>query len=102
MALHNPEVFKDLKLNSPADSDPFFYKWPLTNPQEIVDNIRHVAVELQAITSSLEDELHNINDIDTSDYEVMKNLCEKYNKSIDSVKALVSMGRKINFFSVFF
>ncbi len=38
----NPEVFKDIKLNSPADADAFFYKWPLqaNEKHEILENIR--------------------------------------------------------------
>lgn len=93
-SLNKEVVYKDLKLNSISDSGPMIYKWPLSNPQELIENIKFVSEEVNAITTVLEDEFQNINELDTNDYELMKNLCEKYNKSIDSVKGLVSRRKK--------
>lgn len=96
-SLNKEVVYKDLKLNSISDSGPMIYKWPLSNPQELIENIKFVSEEVNAITTVLEDEFQNINELDTNDYELMKNLCEKYNKSIDSVKGLVSREERKKF-----
>jgi [histone H3]-lysine79 N-trimethyltransferase len=95
MAFHNPEIFKDLKLNSPSDAEPFVYKWPLSvgigpdkhdSGLEIIDTVRLVCEDIPEIKSSLED--ISLNEIDTSDYEMMRNFCDTFNKAIDSIKAL--------------
>lgn len=95
MAFHNPEIFKDLKLHSPSDGEPFVYKWPLSvgigpdkhdSGLEIIETIRLVCEDIPEIKSSFEDIVFS--EIDTSDYDAMKNFCDKFNKSIDSIKSL--------------
>lgn len=96
MAFHNPEIFKDLKLHSPSDAEPFVYKWPLSvgiGPEhhdsgvEIIETVRLVCEDIPEIKSSLE-EIVFAETIDTSDYETMRNFCDTFNKAIDSIKAL--------------
>ena len=95
MAFHNPEIFKDLKLHSPSDAEPFVYKWPLSvgiGPEnhdsglEIIETVRLVCEDIPEIKSSLDEIVFG--EIDTSDYEMMKNFCDTFNKAIDSIKAL--------------
>lgn len=87
--------FKDLKLHSPSGAEPFVYPWPLSSGpdkhdsgSELIDTIRWVCDDMPEIKSALEDIV--LNDIDTNSYEIMKWLCDKYNRAIDSVAALVS------------
>lgn len=95
MAFHNPEIFKDLKLHSPAGSEPFVYKWPLSvgigpdkhdSGVEIIETVRLVCEDIPEIKSSL-DEI-DFSEIETSDYDAMRNFCDTFNKAIDSVKGL--------------
>jgi H3 lysine-79-specific histone-lysine N-methyltransferase len=95
MAFHNPEIFKDLKLHSPSDGEPFVYKWPLSvgigpdkhdSGLEIIESVRLVCEDIPEIKSSMEDIVYG--EIDTSDYETMKTFCDTFNKAIDSIKAL--------------
>lgn len=95
MAFHNPEIFKDLKLHSPAGAEPFVYKWPLSvgigpdkhdSGVEIIETVRLVCEDIPEIKSSL-DEI-DFTEIDTSDYDTMRNFCDTFNKAIDSVKGL--------------
>lgn len=85
-----------LRLNSPAYVEPMFYKWPLQtgsgaelhdNGIEILETIRWVCEDMPEIKASLEDvQLH---EIDTSCYESMRNVCDIYNKAMDSVAKMV-------------
>lgn len=95
MAFHNPEIFKDLKLHSPSDAEPFLYKWPLSlgidsdkhdSGMEIIETVRLVCEDIPEIKSSLDDIVFG--EINTSDYETMRNFCDTFNKAIDSIKAL--------------
>lgn len=86
-----------LKLNSPAYVEPMFYKWPLQTGSvgathdsgiEILDAIRWVCEDMPGIKAALE---HiTLNEVDTTCYESMRNVCDTYNKAIDSVAGLVS------------
>ncbi|KAG5680076.1 hypothetical protein PVAND_009603 [Polypedilum vanderplanki] len=95
MAFHNPEIFKDLKLHSPSDAEPFVYKWPLSvgigpdkhdSGLEIIETVRLVCEDIPEIKSSLED--ISLTELDTNDYDTMKNFCDRFNKAIDSIKSL--------------
>jgi len=85
---------KDLKLNSPAGAEAFRYSWPLQTGSgadkhdggiDIIDTIRWVCDDLPEIKTSFDD----LNETDTSSYDSMKELCDRYNKAIDSINALV-------------
>lgn len=88
---------KDLKLNSPAGADALTYKWPLQTGTgsdkhdsglDIVDTIRWVCDDLPEIQPAFE--TVRFGDIDTTSYEEMKDLCDRYNRAIDSILSLVS------------
>lgn len=90
---------RDLKLNSPAGGEPLSYSWPLQtgtgsdkhdNGLDIVDTIRWVCVDLPEIQPAFE--TVRFADIDTANYEDMRDLCDRYNKAVDSVLTLVSAG----------
>lgn len=87
----------DFKLNSPAGAEPFTYRWPLITGTgtdrhdqgaDIIDTVRWVCDEMPEIKSALEDV--KFNEIDTSKYGEMQQFCDRYNRTIDSVVALVS------------
>lgn len=86
-----------LKLNSPAYVEPMFYKWPLQTGAvgathdsgiEILDAIRWVCEDMPEVKAALEHII--LNEVDTSCYESMRNVCDTYNKAIDSIAGLVS------------
>lgn len=88
--------YKELKLQSPAGAEPFLYNWPFSigggndnGGMELIENVRWVCEDMPEIKSAIEE--INLNDIDTGDYDAMKNLCDRFNKAIDSVTALVSI-----------
>ncbi|XP_058455002.1 histone-lysine N-methyltransferase, H3 lysine-79 specific [Malaya genurostris] len=84
--------YKELKLQSPAGAEPFLYNWPFSiggghdNGIELIENVRWVCEDMPEIKSAIEE--INLNDLDTGDYDAMKNLCDRFNKAIDSVAAL--------------
>lgn len=89
--------YKDLKLNSPAGLEPMAYGWPLQHGSgadrhdsgvEILETIRWVCEDMPEIKTALDD-VH-MHEVDTGDYESMNDVCELYNRAIDSVFALVS------------
>ncbi|KAL7039033.1 hypothetical protein ACKWTF_009773 [Chironomus riparius] len=95
MAFHNPEIFKDLKLHSPSDAEPFVYKWPLSvgigpdkhdSGLEIIESVKLVCEDIPEIKSALDD--IPLNEIDTNDYDAMKTFCDRFNRAIDSIKSL--------------
>jgi [histone H3]-lysine79 N-trimethyltransferase len=95
MAFHNPEIFKDLKLHSPSDAEPFIYKWPLSvgigpdkhdSGLEIIESVRLVCEDIPEIKSALDDIVFN--ELDTNNYDDMKTFCDRFNKAIDSIKQL--------------
>lgn len=85
-----------LKLNSPAYVEPMFYGWPLQtgsgaahdNGIEILDAIRWVCEDMPEIKASLEHIV--LTEVDTTCYDSMREVCDIYNKAIDSVASLVS------------
>lgn len=94
-----------LKLNSPSYVDPMYYKWPLQTGSgverhdsgiEILDTIRMVCEDMPEIKAALENIV--LHEIDTSDYASMRNVCDIYNKAIDSVAGLVSFTHGISLF----
>ncbi|XP_055640306.1 histone-lysine N-methyltransferase, H3 lysine-79 specific isoform X2 [Toxorhynchites rutilus septentrionalis] len=84
--------YKELKLQSPAGAEPFLYNWPFSiggghdNGIELIENVRWVCEDMPEIKSAIEE--INLNEIDTGDYDMMKNLCDRFNRAIDSVAAL--------------
>jgi H3 lysine-79-specific histone-lysine N-methyltransferase len=85
----------ELKLHSPAGAEPVLYTWPLTSGRgndkhdgalEIVETIRWVCEDLPELKLPLENNI--LCDYDTKNYESMKNLCDRFNRAIDSVVAL--------------
>lgn len=85
-----------LKLNSPAYVEAFYYGWPLQTGSgavhdsgiEILESIRWVCEDIPSIKAALED--ITLSEIDTTCYDSMRNVCDIYNKAIDSVASLVS------------
>lgn len=95
MAFHNPDIFKDLKLHSPADGEPFVYKWPLSigigpdnhdSGQEIIETVRLVCEDIPELQESLEH--FKLEEIKTDSYEQMRDFCDTFNKAIDIIKGL--------------
>lgn len=85
----------ELKLHSPAGAEPVLYTWPLTSGRgndkhdgaiEIVETIRWVCEDLPQLKLPLENNI--LCDYDTKNYDSMKNLCDRFNKAIDSLVAL--------------
>ncbi|XP_076081086.1 uncharacterized protein LOC143051984 isoform X3 [Mytilus galloprovincialis] len=83
---------KELKLHSPVGSEPAVFTWPLASSDkddennEIVETIRWVRADYPDLDYALAN--HILQDYDTKSYESMKNLCDKYNRTIDSFKNL--------------
>jgi H3 lysine-79-specific histone-lysine N-methyltransferase len=83
---------QELKLHSPAGSDPAVYSWPLPATEgkdgshEIIDTIRWVCHDVPELKSAMEN--YVLNEYDTKSYESMKSLCDKYNRAIDSILQL--------------
>lgn len=87
--------YKELKLQSPAGAEPFLYNWPFSigtghdSGIELIENVRWVCEDMPEIKSAIEE--IDLSKLDTGDYDAMKNLCDRFNRAIDSVAALVSM-----------
>ncbi|CAC5356349.1 DOT1L [Mytilus coruscus] len=83
---------KELKLHSPVGTEPAIFTWPLASSDkddennEIVETIRWVRADYPDLDYALAN--HILQDYDTKSYESMKNLCDKYNRTIDSFKNL--------------
>ncbi|KAH9641293.1 hypothetical protein HF086_005774 [Spodoptera exigua] len=86
----------DLRLHSPAGAEPVVYTWPLTSGHgsdkhdgalEIVETIRWVCDDLPEMKAALENNI--LCDYDTHSYDSMRALCDRFNRAIDSVVALV-------------
>lgn len=83
---------KELRLHSPAGVEPAVYTWPLQHTDktdgavEIVDTIRWVCEDVPQLMLAMENNV--LNDYDTSSYESMLTLCEKYNRAIDAIRQL--------------
>ncbi|ESO86662.1 hypothetical protein LOTGIDRAFT_220459 [Lottia gigantea] len=84
---------KELKLHSPAGAESAIYTWPFPDTEgkdgscEIVDTIRWVCADYPELKIALE-KTACINDYDIKSYESMKNICDKYNRAIDSILQL--------------
>lgn len=85
----------DIVLNSPVDSKPVVYKWPLTykskgqridGAEEIIETIRWVAREYVEFKPAIDNLLPEHHDI--KGYDGIKTLCDKYNKITDYVKKM--------------
>lgn len=101
---------KDLQLKSPAASEPMSYSWPLQsgsgsdmhdNGIDIMGTIRWVCEDVPAVKAAMENV--KISDLDTTCYQIMSELCGKYNKAIDDVlaaeKATQSTEQRLNQFA---
>ncbi|XP_053394134.1 serine-rich adhesin for platelets-like isoform X4 [Mercenaria mercenaria] len=83
---------KELKLHSPVGSEPVVYTWPIPSSddkegaQEIIDTIKLVSAEIPELEQALNRNI--LKNYDTTSYDSMKSLCEKYNRAIDSVLQL--------------
>ncbi|XP_031549497.1 uncharacterized protein LOC116287026 [Actinia tenebrosa] len=83
---------QELRLRSPAGSEPLIYKWPLQNrdgrddASEIVDLIRWVCEDFQELKLAVENII--LINFDPSSYESMCKLCERYNRAIDGILQL--------------
>ncbi|XP_018022161.1 histone-lysine N-methyltransferase, H3 lysine-79 specific isoform X2 [Hyalella azteca] len=81
----------ELKLHSPAGVEPFVFTWPLSTSgsdkndgaYDIVETIRWVCEDIPELKIALE--VNVLADYDTRSYESMKQLCDKYNRAIDSI-----------------
>ncbi|XP_036146455.1 histone-lysine N-methyltransferase, H3 lysine-79 specific isoform X3 [Monomorium pharaonis] len=85
----------ELCLHSPAGAEPIVYQWPLTSGSgsdrhdgalDVVETMRWVCEDLPDLKLPLENNI--LCDYDTRDYESMKNLCDKFNRAIDSLVQL--------------
>ncbi|XP_067001599.2 histone-lysine N-methyltransferase, H3 lysine-79 specific [Anabrus simplex] len=85
----------ELRLHSPAGAEPVIYQWPLTSGSgsdkhdgalEIVETIRWVCDDFPELKLPMENNI--LSDYDTRSYESMKNLCDRYNRAIDSIVQL--------------
>eukprot|EP00794_Sanderia_malayensis_P007997 gene7996-8856_t len=85
-------MVKELKLHSPAGSDPIYYKWPLiiTNTRdeaaEITETIRWVCEDFPELSSAFQNVI--LKDYDPESFESMTHLCSRYNKAIDGILQL--------------
>ncbi|XP_014474310.1 PREDICTED: histone-lysine N-methyltransferase, H3 lysine-79 specific isoform X2 [Dinoponera quadriceps] len=85
----------ELRLHSPAGAEPIVYQWPLTSGSgsdrhdgalDVVETMRWVCEDLPDLQLPLENNI--LCDYDTRDYESMKNLCDRFNRAIDSLVQL--------------
>ncbi|XP_048510630.1 histone-lysine N-methyltransferase, H3 lysine-79 specific isoform X2 [Athalia rosae] len=81
----------ELRLHSPAGAEPIVYQWPLTSGSgsdrhdgalDVVETMRWVCEDLPDLKIPLENNI--LCNYDTHNYESMKNLCDKFNRAIDS------------------
>ncbi|KAF3423108.1 hypothetical protein E2986_06738 [Frieseomelitta varia] len=91
----------ELRLHSPAGAEPIVYQWPLTSGSgsdrhdgalDVVETMRWVCEDLPDLKLPLENNI--LCDYDTRDYESMKNLCDKFNRAIDSLVQLHNLKEK--------
>ncbi|XP_076042508.1 DOT1 like histone lysine methyltransferase grappa [Oratosquilla oratoria] len=91
-----PESEKyELKLHSPSGVEPIVFHWPLTSgygadkhdgAYELVETIRWVCEDIPELKRAME--VNILSDYDTRSYESMKQLCDKYNRAVDSILQL--------------
>ncbi|XP_021339440.1 histone-lysine N-methyltransferase, H3 lysine-79 specific-like isoform X1 [Mizuhopecten yessoensis] len=82
----------ELKLHSPAGAEAVSYTWPLSNSDgkeganEIIETIRWVSEDFPELETALDNNI--LQDYDVRSFESMKQLCDKYNRTIDSILQL--------------
>uniref|UniRef100_H2XK62 Histone-lysine N-methyltransferase, H3 lysine-79 specific n=3 Tax=Ciona intestinalis TaxID=7719 RepID=H2XK62_CIOIN len=92
MSKGNENEIRVLRLKSPAGAEAAIYKWPLPKYEtrdgafEIIDTIRWVCKDYPDLEMAMEK--HILADYDTKNFESMKELCNKYNRAIDSILQL--------------
>ncbi|XP_046599182.1 histone-lysine N-methyltransferase, H3 lysine-79 specific isoform X1 [Neodiprion lecontei] len=81
----------ELRLHSPAGAEPIIYQWPLTSGSgsdrhdgavDVVETMRWVCEDLPDLKIPLENNI--LCNYDMHNFESMKNLCDKFNRAIDS------------------
>ncbi|XP_045036362.1 histone-lysine N-methyltransferase, H3 lysine-79 specific isoform X2 [Daphnia magna] len=94
----------ELRLHSPAGSEPDVYKWPSAPGQaggrnavaiELVETIRWVCVDFPELAI----DNHILSSYDTSSYQSMSKLVEEYNRAIDTIcqqKIVVRPSKRLN------
>ncbi|KAI9565726.1 putative histone-lysine N-methyltransferase [Daphnia sinensis] len=89
----------ELRLHSPAGTEPNIYKWPLTSGRgadkidgaiELVETIRWVCEDFPEM--ALENNI--LNSYDTKSYESMKSLVDTYNRGIDAILQMEEEGAR--------
>ncbi|XP_062590962.1 histone-lysine N-methyltransferase, H3 lysine-79 specific-like isoform X1 [Saccostrea cucullata] len=82
----------ELRLHSPVGAEPVVYTWPISSSDgkegatEVIDTIRWVAADVTELKSALNN--HILQEYDVNSFESMKNVCDKYNRTIDSIRQL--------------
>ncbi|KAL6419907.1 hypothetical protein ACFW04_011071 [Cataglyphis niger] len=85
----------ELRLHSPAGAEPIVYQWPLTSGSgsdrhdgalDVIETMRWVCEDLPDLKLPLENNI--LCNYDPRDYESMKNLCDRFNRAIDSLVQL--------------
>lgn len=82
----------ELRLHSPVGAEPIVYTWPLSSSDgkdgatEVIETIRFVAKDVPELDSALKS--HILQDYEVDSFESMKNVCDKYNRTIDSIRQL--------------
>lgn len=85
-------MVQELKLKSPAGTEPMVYTWPLHKSDgrdeaaEIVETIRWVCEDFPELKLAVEN--YVLRDFDPQSYESMAKLCERYNRAIDGILQL--------------
>lgn len=84
---------RELQLRSPAaGSEPVVYRWPLSathgkdEAQEIIDTIRWVCREVPELKLPME--TYVLVGYDTTSYESMKHVCDRYNRAMEGLLQL--------------
>ncbi|XP_054277384.1 histone-lysine N-methyltransferase, H3 lysine-79 specific isoform X4 [Macrosteles quadrilineatus] len=97
---------QELRLHSPVGAEAVVYRWPLTSGRgsdrhdgavEIVETIRWVCEDFPQLKLPLENNI--LNDYDTKSYDSMRNLCDRFNRAIDSMVQLskgTSLPQRVN------
>lgn len=86
----------ELRLHSPVGAEPVVYTWPLSSSDgkdgatEVIETIRFVAKDVPELDSALKN--HILQDYEVDSFESMKNVCDKYNRTIDSIRQLELSG----------
>ncbi|XP_073969161.1 uncharacterized protein [Rhodnius prolixus] len=90
----------ELKLHSPVGAEPIVYQWPLVIPgcngrngaAEIVETIRWVCEDFPELKLPMQKNI--LSNFDVNSFDSMRNLCEKFNRAVDSL-VLLSKGTSL-------